>query len=162
MPCNGLCWEVRRGFCGVNFGNPDGHIATILDANTATSRLETIVLECEVDPTITKFSKALGPVIFDLSMLNQLSVFLKLKMFCFHLKMPAFPLFADPYSVVPPCMQQYMQDLATAVSEVGGLIIKGGQETTTSLDSYYAELSMAYMNLRDVPRSTWRYTIEQL
>lgn len=55
-----------------------------------------------------------------------------------------------------------MQDLATAVSEVGGLIIKGGQETTTSLDSYYAELSMAYMNLRDVPRSTWRYTIEQL
>jgi hypothetical protein len=54
-----------------------------------------------------------------------------------------------------------MQDLATAVSGVGTLLIEGGQETTTNMDGYYAELSEAYKNNDRTPEFSWRYTIER-
>jgi hypothetical protein len=58
-------------------------------------------------------------------------------------------------------MEQYMQGLAKALSAVGKLIIEGGQETTTSLDEYYAEISEVYGRRCGMRESFWRYTIER-
>jgi hypothetical protein len=79
---NGLHWIFRYGFSRNDFRDYGGHVATILEANSAKSRLETIVLRLEVNSEDTVMLCHWGPVVFDLSMLNQLTAYSQLKRFC--------------------------------------------------------------------------------
>jgi hypothetical protein len=159
---NGLQWIFGYNFRRNKFRDYGGHIATILDGNTPESRLETIVLRLGVSPVNTKHCSGVGPVSFDLSALDQLSGCSQLKKFRVHVRISAFlPSSVDPLFLYIDGMEQYMQGLAKALSAVGKLIIEGGQETTTSLDEYYAEISEVYGRRCGMRESFWRYTIER-
>ena len=159
---NGLQWIYGYNFHRNEFRDYAGHVATILDGNNPASHLETIVLRVYVSPINTRHCSGARHVSFDLSPLKQLSECSKLKKFCVNVKITAFHLFrVDSLSDHITGMQQYMEGLATALSEVGKLIVEGGQETTTDLDEYYEELSESYAQRRKTNKSFWRYTIER-
>lgn len=132
------------------------------DGNTPNSRLETVVLELATDLRRTIYLRGPGSVSFDLSLLGQLAAYSQLKKFCVHVRIEGFlPFRMNPLGDYIAGLDKWMQELATALSEVGQLIIKGGHETTTDLSDYYEKLSEVYKKRISMPESAWIYTIER-
>jgi hypothetical protein len=106
---NGLQWIFGYNFRRNEFRDYGGHVKTILDGNTPESRLETIVLRLGVCPMNTRHCSGVGPISFDLSMLDRLSRCSTFKKFRVHVKIAAFlPFSIDGLFIYVDGMEQYL------------------------------------------------------
>jgi hypothetical protein len=174
LPSSAVCLDAKEDteLCYDNFkqSNPNyafrnrwRHIPTILATHFKDTQAKTFVLKLGNEMRGRRCASYPPSLSFDLSLLQQLSSCSQLERLCVQVESLITPhrsLKMDLDYVLhweKPCMQ----DLTEAVANMGRRVIKGGRETITDMEGYWAEFREVYESGKNRPVLFWRYTIER-
>jgi hypothetical protein len=144
------------------------HLPAILATHFKDAQAKTFVLklENEIRGRRPGFPTSLS---FDLSLLQDLARCSQLERLCVQLETVIRPLYEPFFGPHLPVLsseilqweQPLMRDLTEAVANMGRGIIKGGKETITDMEGYWAEFKEVYGSEGRGHVLFWRYTIER-
>ena len=180
LPSNVVCLDAKddtglyyhRGFNQANaryvLRDRWRHLPTIVATHFKDAQAKTFVLklENEIRGCRSGFTTSLS---FDLSPLQDLVRCSQLERLCVQLETVIRPFYgtfigAHPSALASEILQwepPLMRDLTEAVANMGRGIIKGGKETTTDMEGYWAEFKEVYESEEKGHVLFWRYTIER-
>lgn len=147
--------DFKQGNVRYAFRDRWRHLPTILATHFKDAQAKTFVLKLR-----NEIRGIRRP--FDLSLLQQLTSCSQLERLCVQVETLITPdpsLDLDNYLLhwKEPCMR----DLTEAVADMGRRVIKGGRETITDMEGYWAEFREVYESGKKRHVLFWRYTIER-
>ncbi|KAG9204348.1 hypothetical protein G6514_001422 [Epicoccum nigrum] len=145
---------------GIDFRDRWRHLPTILATHFKDPQAKTFVLKLGNHMRSDRFGY-LTSLSFDLSLLQQLASCSQLDRLCVQVETV---IRLDPAVLSNEILQwepPLMRDLTEAVANMGRRIIKGGRETTTDMEDYWAESKEVYESGEKGHVLFFRYTIER-